>query len=748
MSSPLRVEVAVPLPVRRRFTYLWPEGAEAPRAGQRVTVPFGRRRLTGVVLGEAPAGEETGMRLRTVERIVDPVPVLPPAVLELVRFAADYYVVAEGEVLRAALPAGMAAGAGRPAAPPTDQIFCLVSPTADWPEELSTLHRAPAQARAFSALLEAGGRMPRKALVAAGIQAAALRSLVSRGLVQQSLEPQRPQDMKARPELAGGKVTVLTTDQEAATQRLTQAILASESAAFLLHGVTGSGKTEVYLRAAATTLDQGRQVLILVPEIGLTPALAERLGQRFGSLLAVLHSGLTGSQRRAHWDRVRRGEARVVVGARSAIFAPLSKVGLIVVDEEHDTSYKQDETPRYSGRDLALVRGRLERCPVVLASATPSMESYQRTRTGSDQLLSLPRRVGKRSLPPFQVVDLRQEFQEVGQTTLLSRSLVEAMEQVRRDGEQAMLLLNRRGWASFMLCRACGDPISCDQCSVSLTLHRGKGRLVCHYCGQDRAVPVTCPGCSEDALQEMGAGTERMEDELARVLPGLRVLRMDADAVRQAGGHGVILSRFAAGEADVLLGTQMIAKGHDFPGVTLVGILGGDAALAFPDFRAAEWTFQLVAQAAGRAGRGRRGGRVILQAYRADHYAIQHACQHDYEGFYAQEDIFRRALLYPPHAALAAVRVRHKEFDAGERLARRLGEQLRADPDGGGQLRILGPAPAPLARLRGYYRFHLLLKAHRRRRLTTVLRRLADSLEGISLQGGYVAIDVDPMSLM
>jgi primosomal protein N' (replication factor Y) len=711
-------------------------------------VPFGRRRLTGVVLGEAPSGGDAGLRLRTVEKIVDADPVLPQVVMDLVRFAADHYVVAEGEVLRAALPAGMAAAGGRPAAPPTTQIFSLSSSPEKWPSELGCLGRAPAQAEVFRFIMDAGGPVPRQMLTAAGMPAAALRALVKRGYVQQILETQQPLQVQPRPELVGAPVTRVTPDQKQAIDRLIHAIGEAKNAPFLLHGVTGSGKTEVYLRAAAASLEQGRQVLIMVPEIGLTPALSERLAQRFGPLLAILHSGMTGTQRRAHWDRVRRGEARVVVGARSAIFAPLEDVGLIVVDEEHDTSYKQDETPRYSGRDLALVRARLEGCPVVLASATPSMESYNRTCTGQDQLLTLPTRVGKGTLPPFQIVDLRQEFKEVGRSTLLSRALIAALDQVRRDGEQAMLMLNRRGWASFLLCRACGDPISCGQCSVSLTLHRQAGRLVCHYCGHDRVVPASCPACSEDALQEMGAGTERIEDELSSQLPDLRVLRMDADSVRQAGGHGVILSRFAAREADVLLGTQMIAKGHDFPGVTLVGILGGDAALAYPDFRAAEWTFQLVAQAAGRAGRGQRGGRVILQAFRADHYALQHACHHDYEGFYAQEDVFRRALLYPPHAALAAVRVRHKDFTAGAQLVQRLGEQLRADPDGGEHLRILGPAPAPLARLRGYYRFHLLLKAHRRRRLTSVLQRLADSLEGMSLAGGFVTIDVDPLSLM
>jgi len=743
-----RVEVAVPLPVRRRFTYLWPKDAGEASPGQRVVVPFGRRRLTGVVMKVGVSAPAAGLKLREVEKVLEAEPSLPPVVLDLVHFAADYYVVAEGEMLRAALPAGLAAAGRGPAAIPVQQVVSLTAPPKKWEAAEASLARAPAQVAALGLLRHAAGLLPRQDLRRQGVTSATLRALLARGWIEILHRPQQPDAPASLPELTGGAVERLTADQKDVVAELVAAVAARTGRTFLLHGVTGSGKTEVYLRAAAAALQAGRQVLILVPEIGLTPALASRLARRFGDLLAVLHSGMKGTQRRAHWDRIRRGEARVVVGARSAVFAPLVDVGLIVVDEEHDSSYKQDESPRYHGRDLALVRGRAENCPVVLASATPSMESFQRAGQGKDTRLVLPRRVHARPMPPFEIVDLRREFQEVGRVNLISRALESALWDIRRHGGQAMLLLNRRGWASFLLCRACGDPVSCPSCSVSLTLHRDRRRLACHYCGHEGRVPARCPGCDEEALQEMGAGTERVQDELATLVPGLRVMRMDADAVRRSGGHAAILSRFARGEADVLLGTQMIAKGHDIPGVTLVGILGGDTALSFPDFRAAEWTFQLVSQAAGRAGRGQDPGRVILQAFRADHYALIHARENDYAGFYAAEDRFRRALLYPPHAALAAVRVRHRRFDAGEKLALHLGDLLRSDPDAGEHLRILGPAPAPLARLRGYYRFHLLLKSRRRRRLTAVLRRLADQVEEEGRQGGHVIIDVDPVSLM
>jgi primosomal protein N' (replication factor Y) len=716
------VEVAVPVPLRRTFTYLWPEARGTPEPGQRVRVPFGRRRLTGVVVGESTGPVGPGVRLREVESVVDGSALLPATLLELVRFAADYYVAPIGEVVR--------------------------SGAAELEEALAELSRAPAQAAALRCLSRLGGRAPLSTLTGEGIRAGTLRALAMRSLVTWETRPATPAAVPGLPVRESGVPFPMMPEQEAAIETISRAVLSSARRNFLLHGVTGSGKTEVYLRAASVALEMGRGVLILVPEIGLAPALVGRLANRFGDRLAVLHSGLRPRERRAHWDRVRRGQAPLVVGARSAVFAPLSPVGLIIVDEEQDTSYKQEDSPRYQARDLALVRGRLEECPVVMASATPSMESYARARTGRDKLLLMPRRVAARPLPDFEIVDLREEFSTVGESRLFSRRLVEALDGNRAAGGQAMLLLNRRGWAAFLLCRACGEPMACAHCSVSLTYHRAPERLLCHYCGFTRPVQAACPGCGEVALQEMGAGTARVEEELAQVCPGLRVLRMDADTVRAQGGHASLLARFAAGQADVLLGTQMIAKGHDFPGVTLVGILAGDALLGFPDFRAAEWTFHLATQAAGRAGRGRRAGRVILQAFRAGHYALEKARDHDYEGFYHQEDRFRRALLYPPHAVLAAIRVQHPDCQKAGVLVHQLAERLRTDPDAGDRLRILGPAPAPLARVRGRFRLHILLKSASRRRLTTVLRRLGEGLERDRIGPGRVAIDVDPASIL
>ncbi len=743
-----RVAVAVPLPLRRTFSYLWPEGLPEPRAGQRVRIPFGRRRLTGIVLEEEVEGQAMA-GLRPVEAVVDADPLLPPRLLELIRFAADYYLVPIGEMFRAVLPGGMApAGEGQPASRPIRRVAVLQAPPAGCGAWEEILPRAPAQRRAVKRLRQGGGRVPVSDLRAAGVSAAVLRSLADRGALAWDEEPlpaARPEGLASA---ASHPPINLSDEQVPAVEAIRAAVAGREAASFLLHGVTGSGKTEVYLRAAAACLAMGRGVLILVPEIGLTPSLVGRLSREFGPRLAALHSALPARQRRAHWDRVRRGEAPLVVGARSAVLAPLPDVGLIIVDEEQDGSYKQEETPRYHARDLALVRGRLESCPVVLASATPAMETYARAAGGKHGLLTLTRRVARRGLPAFHIIDLRQEFREVGRETLLSRALLEALRDNHAAGGQAMLLRNRRGWAAFLLCRACGEPVGCRNCSVSLTLHRSRGRLLCHYCGLSLPVPPACPSCGDAALQEMGAGTERVEEEIARALPELRILRMDADSVRRQGGHARLLARFAAGEADLLVGTQMIAKGHDFPGVTLVGILGGDQILALPDFRAAEWTFQLATQAAGRAGRGNVPGRVLLQAFRADHYALRRAREHDYAGFFAQEDRFRRALLYPPHAVLAAVRVQHREAARAAALIEDLARHLRADPEGGEHIRVLGPAPAPLARLRGRHRFHLLVKARSRTRLAAVLRRLADRQEAARGGAGAASIDVDPSTIL
>jgi primosomal protein N' (replication factor Y) len=537
----------------------------------------------------------------------------------------------------------------------------------------------------------------------------------------------------------------LTPDQQKSLEVILADVEADRFAVHLLAGVTGSGKTEVFLQAVAQVLERGRTALYLVPEIGLAPILARTIRQRFGAVTAVLHSGLRPRERLAEWRRVRRGQARVVLGARSAIFAPAEDVGLVVVDEEHESAYKQDEAPRYHGRELAIARGRLEGAVVILGSATPSLESWERARRGAYRLSLLPRRVGARPLPEVVLVDMRKEFRETGSTSPLSRRLLQALEAAAGRGEQAIVLINRRGYASFVLCRECGETVSCPRCEVSLTYHRVGERLRCHYCDHRRPRPETCPLCRSAHLHFGGEGTQRVERHLARHLPGLRIARMDRDTVRGRDGHLRILSDFEAGRADLLLGTQMVAKGHDFPRVTLVGVLAADAVLGRPDFRAAERTFQMITQVAGRAGRGSRPGQVLVQAFRPEHPAIRSAAGQHFETFADREMRYRRALGYPPCTHLARVLV----TDASPRRALERAKRAAAalEEAGRGRVVLLGPSPAPLARLRGKHRIHLLARAAARGRLVAALAGMLDVLDPDGGAPRGLSVDVDPVSL-
>ena len=536
---------------------------------------------------------------------------------------------------------------------------------------------------------------------------------------------------------------LLTTDQ------LTALYAIQEPKGFrtvLLHGVTGSGKTEVYIQAAENTIAHGKTCLILVPEIGLTPQLVERFADRFPGRTAVLHSGLTKRQRIDEWLRIRGGFAPIVVGTRSAVFAPLSRLGLIVVDEEHETSYKQEETPRYNARDVAVVRAKKTDAIVVLGSATPSMESFQNSESKKFTYVHMANRVEDRPLPAVEIVNMREEYSIAGKQTVFSRRLLEAIEQRLELGEQSMVLLNRRGFAAFLLCRHCGFNFQCTSCSVAMTYHRGIHRLLCHYCGQARQPPSKCTECGSEYVQFVGEGTERIESDLRELFPTARIGRIDRDTMRHVRDFERVLGGFRRGEIDVLVGTQMIAKGHDFPQVTLVGVLAADAALSMPDFRAAERTFQLLTQVAGRSGRGDRPGEVIIQSFFPDHYTFQLACTQRFEDFYARESRYRKAMFYPPFTALAGIVVTNRDKEAAAGAARGVGDflnRVRTDT-----VRILGPAPAPLERVKQVHRYQLLIKASSRPPLHRLLEQLRAYLEEQKLGSTRVFIDVDPVSLL
>ena len=663
------VGVAVPVPLRRTFTYRVPEEHGSGIAlGARVRVPFGRRSVKGTVV-EWPAAEPgAGVEVKDLDAPLPASPSLDAHLLELTRFVADYYLCSWGEAIEAALP----------------------------PDP-------PARKRA------------------------------ARGA---PLPTTRPFE---------GAVPTPTEAQSAVLTTLLPAVAARSFAPFLLWGATGSGKTEVYLRAAAAALASGRGVLYLVPEIGLTPLLMSRIEARFPGQVATLHSALPPRLRRAAWEDVRAGKKRFVIGARSAVFAPLPDLGLIIVDEEHDPSYKQEDAPRYNGRDVAVVRARLASVPIVLGSATPSLESFHHASRGRYTLLALGGRVEDRPLPEVRLVDMREEFRNAGAVTPLSHALVAELTACLARGEQALILRNRRGWAAAILCPACGRRLTCRHCSLAMTWHKKARRLRCHACGSEQPFPETCPACGGADLRELGEGTERIEDEIAKVVPTARIARMDRDTVSRRGAHESILRRFDDGEIDVLVGTQMIAKGHDFPRVTLVGVLAADHALGLPDFRAGERAFQLLTQVAGRAGRGERIGRVIAQAFDPGHPVLLHAAKQDYEGFYTSEIRYRRALRYPPLAALVQIIVAEAREGQAWRIANDVAAALEAASQG--RLTITGPGPAPIERLRGLHRMQILVRSAGRRRLVETVSEALRPFEATSARRA-IHVDVDPVSLL
>ena len=616
------------------------------------------------------------------------------------------------------------------------------------------------QTAIMAELAAVGGRMRvrdlRETLSRAGVPESTLGTLVKRGLVTMEEVAEdfhmggvgSPHGKKHAHEHA------LNEAQMEALGTIAAAMAKGGFAPHLLYGVTGSGKTTVYFAAMQRALDAGRSALLLVPEIGLTPAMTGQLVAAFGSEVALLHSQLTPDERAEQWHRIRRGEARIVVGTRSAVFAPVVKLGLIIVDEEHDSSYKQEETPRYHGRDVAVMRAKLNEAVVVLGSATPSLESWSNAEKGRYARVEMRERVADRPLPAVELVDMRNEFKETGQENIFSRKLIEETQATLDRGEQVIILLNRRGYSFVVMCRSCGEKIECENCAISMTYHKPVSgdlaqpgqRLECHYCGFRRSVPKTCPKCESEHLYFLGAGSQQGEERLQELFPGARIGRMDRDTVRGRSDMERLLSRLHAGEINLLVGTQMIAKGHDIHGVTLVGVVGADFALGLPDFRAAERVFQLLTQVSGRAGRGDLPGKVLVQTYHPDHYAIQFAAQHDYPGFVAKEMQYRRWMHYPPYAVLANVVIQSERLEEATGWSAAMGrwfQQARLD-----KVRVLGPAAAPIVRLKRIYRYHFVLKAERRQTLGEALRAMLRFAEAQDIPRRNLVIDVDAVHLM
>ena len=827
--------VALAVPLRTTFTYAVPEQLRAAvQPGVRVLVPFRQKSVVGVVV-DLPERAPEKVKIREINKVLEVIPALTPALIELGHWIAGYYLAPVGEVFRAMLPPVMELR--------TQQQIRITAAGRQLVDSTSSALSEEFAAEEIALLLKLiakNGALLASALEKSGLNTALLQRLARRGLVEirQSLlarkqrmqtilawrtedtekEEITPQSQEKRVRPLQGKALEkfqqqirrvrelleaergplplpqvlkltdlprgavermlacgllysweepidpaedpfdvgyappaheLNPDQDMALKRVRARFELGEFGVQLLYGVTGSGKTEVYLRAIQETLARQKTALVLVPEIALTLWMGRQCRAWFGARfegVAVLHSALTDVERAREWWRVRNGEARVVVGTRSAVFAPLECLGLIIVDEEQENSYKQEETPRYHGRDVAIVRAKMENAVALLGSATPSLESYHHATTGKYELLTLGSRVENRALAKVEVVDLREEFQQTHQASSISTPLRAGIQECLANGTQALVLINRRGYSWSVLCRSCGASVQCANCSISMTYHKNRNRLECHYCGFVAQTPKNCPKCDSKYVYFFGEGSEHLEERLRKEFLTARIARLDRDTTRTKRQYQETLGAFAGGALDILVGTQMLAKGHDFQRVTLVGVISADGLLSMPDFRAAERTFQLLTQVAGRAGRGELHGRVLIQTYYPEHYAIQDAVKQDYLAFFERETNFRRTLGYPPFTSLANVIVRDTNLEKAIRWSRQLSEYF--SPHNGQGVRILGPATAPLARLKKEYRFQFLLKSPKRSLLTKLLAGALDHCEANEIPDTAMIVDMDPLSLM
>jgi len=802
----LYAEVVIALPLEKTFHYAIPPQLRfICEVGKRVLVPLGKRKVTGYVLGTC-ADLPSGIKNKDIKEIIDcldETPLFDQGMLQFFCWIADYYLAPLGQVIKTALPPGInwegyyhvsltpegreAVAEGSSDRTPAAKVLQAIDPhTGSLLKGL--LKTYPHRSLFFSlerkglisleARLKPGRTKAKKAAFAEAVPSSqsldaltpkereilsfieeqgrpslkelrkrfrtassALKVLVAQGMVQVKEEEVYREPIPDTVEREEGLFS-LTPEQQAAVEQIAQALREGTFRPFLLHGVTGSGKTEVYLRAAQEALALGKGAVILVPEISLTPQLVGRFQKRLGIEMALLHSGLAPGERYDQWRKASRGEARVIIGARSAVFAPCRDLGLIIVDEEHDTSYKQEDGVRYNARDLAVVRAQKQGAVVILGSATPSFESFYNVRQGRYETLLLPNRVGGGVLPTVEIVDLRKENH-----ALFSPSLHNALAENLEAGRQSLLFLNRRGFSHAAICADCGAAFTCCRCSVSLTFHARRKALLCHYCGYHLPAFQICTLCGGGKIRLLGVGTEKVEGEVRQLFPRARVARMDSDVMTRRGAQGRVLRALEQGEIDILVGTQMIVKGHDFPRITLVGIITADVALHLPELRAAERCFQLISQAAGRAGRGRHPGRVIIQTFLPEHYAIQRAKEHDFAGFYEEEMKSRQALRFPPLTRMVNIRVSSANPRAAEQGIERLAKKGTALLKTlGGAAEMLGPSPAPLYQIKGRYRWQLLFKGER----VALLQQLSRSLvqEGKGLKGVRVEVDVDPLSLL
>lgn len=746
------IEVALPVPLFQTFTYELSPESPAPSAGSRVVVPFRNRKEIGICLG--PFDGPPPKKVKRVIEVPDASPALNESLISLCRWIAEYYVVPLGIVMRSALPAAMT-GAAQPQ--PSRKTHRVVSLREDLPtlsHREKAFARAPQQRAVFELLESLGGTSTLEHLLEQlQFSASVLKALEKRGLIRVDAEEIDRDPFAARPGLTSARLNP-TKPQSEAIARLGGGAAGD---VFLLHGITGSGKTLVYIELLREIVDVRNQTaIVLVPEIALTPQTVDRFRAVFGDRIAVLHSALSDGERYDAWLALKRGDKRIVVGARSAIFAPLENLGAIVVDEEHEASYKQGENPRYHAREVAIVRAKLEGAVVVLGSATPSLESWTNAVSGKYTLLSLPDRVGGGKLPRVEVVDLRHRPHPpegssgpyTGYDGIIREELDEALSDRLKKGEQSILLLNRRGYSSFVQCNDCGDVVVCPNCSITLTLHRAPERLLCHYCAHQEPLRSKCRRCGGETLKHRGLGTQQVERVLSERFPSARIARMDVDTTSGKWAHAEILDRVSSGAVDILLGTQMIAKGLDFPNVTLVGVVDADVGINLPDFRASERCFQLLSQVSGRAGRGPKGGRVLIQTRVPSHHAVRCAVNHDYATFVAEELDGRVNPSYPPNLRLVNIVFSGTNSSATADLATRGADWMRdlLQTHTAGDIALIGPAPCPIERVKTRWRWHILLKSQNAGEVTRVSRYF---MERFKVPAALrVTLDRDPVALL
>lgn len=787
--------------VDRPFDYqVPPEWESVIELGCRVKVPFGPRNVLGFIVGLKYETDVPLNKLKGITQILDMEPALTEEMLQMAKWLKNNTICYEIDALQVMLPSALRAK--------YEKIIKLQK-NQNLPEEVQPLFGKRQQVN-FKEFERAGLLPLLKQLVAENIvtienvvkqqgnvkeirmvQITADQQLVERALEQSSravkqrlllqwmcqhlgeiLPPQRICDEAGvslsvleavidkgaaqfiqeevfrdpfTKEVSRTQALQLTDEQQVALQAITTTMEQQTAETFLLHGVTGSGKTEVYLQAIQKVLNEGKEAIMLVPEISLTPQMTERFRSRFGEMVAVMHSGLSVGEKYDEWRKIQQGKVKVVVGARSAIFAPFTNIGLIILDEEHESTYKQEDSPRYHARDVAIWRSEFYNCPIILGSATPALESFARAKKGVYTLLSLKQRALHQALPTVYIADMREELRQ-GNRSMFSQSLIEAIRVRLEKKEQMVLFLNRRGYSSFVLCRDCGTVVQCPNCDISLTYHRTTEKLKCHYCGYEEHVPQICPQCQSDHIRYFGTGTQKVEEEIYKLFPEARVLRMDVDTTKHKGAHEEILETFGTGQADILLGTQMIAKGLDFPNITLVGVLSADTSLHLPDYRAAERTFQLLTQVSGRAGRHDKPGEVIIQTYTPEHYAIELAKTQNYEPFYEREMFLRRRSSYPPYYFVALIQLSHEDVMMAAEYAGRVADWLRENLSN--QVAIIGPTTASIARLQNRYRYQCLIKYKIEPNLIPVLQRLLAMYRAEWIkQGILMTVDLDPSTI-